>query len=130
MSNWIKVDVNTPHKPAIGSIMDHTGASRAEAFLAWFTLWCWLDMQTADGRLSATRQEIDRVAGLTGTADALVACGWLIFAGSQVSVVNWHEHNGASAKARALAAKRKARERWIDSHDTPPPPPIRPKRIF
>ena len=61
---WIKIDVDTPSKPAIVRLANDCGVSRGDAFLAWFDLYAWLDEQTADGRLE--------INGRRTAAEALV----------------------------------------------------------
>ncbi len=104
---WIKVDVDTPQKPAIVRLARDCGCTRGDAFLAFFRLYSWLDEQTADGCLYADPEEVDAVARLQGTAASLAASGWLTFTpDGRLAVTNWQEHNGQSAKRRALEAKR------------------------
>jgi len=127
---WIKIDVDTPNKPAIVRLANDCGCTRGDAFLAFFRLYSWLDEQTADGTLCADPEEVDAVARLPGTAASLAASGWLTFSGATLTVTNWQEHNGHSAKARALHAKRqneyKERKRK-EGLPVRPLPPVRPK---
>lgn len=106
MARWIKVGVDTPYKTAIKNIAHDCNCSRGDAFLAWFELYSWLDEQTADGRLYADREDLDRKAGLPGCAVSLERSGWLAFDGDECTITNWDEHNGQNAKRRALNAKR------------------------
>ena len=110
--NWIKVEIGTPMKPEIDEIMDACSVSRGEAFLAWFKLWSWLDETTEDGFIPrATPERIDARSGLKGMAEALEISGWLSFNSDGCSVVNWHKHNGESAKKRASDTVRKQKSR-------------------
>ena len=109
---WIKIDVDTPSKPAIVRLANDCGVSRGDAFLAFFRLYSWLDEQTADGTLYADPEEVDAVARLPGAATSLANSGWLAFAADgRLTVSNWQEHNGQSAKRRALDAKRQNERR-------------------
>ena len=109
---WIKIDVDTPSKPAIVRLANDCGVSRGDAFLAFFRLYSWLDENTADGTLYADPDEVDAVARLQGTAASLSNSGWLSFAADgRLTVTNWQEHNGQSAKRRAMDAVRKALKR-------------------
>ena len=127
MASWIKVDVDTPYKPAIGEIMAWTGCGRADAFLAWFNLYAWFDTITADGRIACTKADIDAKAGLAGTADALERAGWLTFDSGVCQIVNWYEHNSKSARARAVRAKCMASLRARQAKQ--PAPPMRDKTV-
>lgn len=128
---WIKIDVDTPQKPAIVRMAHDCGCSRGDAFLAFFRLYSWLDEQTADGSLFADPEEVDAVARLKGAAASLASSGWLSFsADGRLTVTNWQEHNGASAKARALHAKRQNEYKDRKRRDGLPVrslPPVRPK---
>ena len=109
---WIKIDVDTPNKPAIVRLANDCGCTRGDAFLAFFRLYSWLDEQTADGVLYADPEEVDAVARLQGAASSLANSGWLTFAqDGRLTVSNWQEHNGQSAKRRAMDAVRKAMKR-------------------
>lgn len=128
---WIKIDVDTPNKRAIIRLAADCGVSRGDAFLAFFRLYSWLDEQTADGTLWADREEVDAVARLPGTAESLSNSGWLSFtADGRLAVANWLEHNGNSAKRRALDAKRQNENRErkrLASENVRPCPPFLPK---
>jgi len=117
VSNWIKVDVNTPYKDGIESIMEACRISRGEAFLAWFKLYTFLDGLTATGVVNMTRDEIDGVSGHPGVADALEYAGWLTFNGRRCAIKDWLERNGQSARARSDQMARISNARW---HPQPP----------
>lgn len=129
---WIKIDVDTPNKRAIVRLAADCGVTRGDAFLAFFRLYSWLDEQTADGVLYAEPEDVDAVSRLQGTAASLSSSGWLSFsAGGRLTVTNWQEHNGQSAKRRAMNAKyqTECRERKRKSGlPVRSCPPIRPKR--
>ena len=122
MANWIKVDIDTPSKDAIFNIMEDCACSQADAFLAWLNLYLLFDSVTADGPINATARDIDQRAGIPGVAKALVRSGWIAFQGRKCVIANWAEHNGKSAKARALHATRMANYRYRRTHPIPPPP--------
>lgn len=106
MSRWIKIDVETPQKRQIRKLAKDCGVSIGDAFLAFFRLYAWLDEQTADGVLCADPEDVDATARLPGTAASLAASGWLAFYDDGTCVVkNWNEHNGQSAKKRAIHAQ-------------------------
>lgn len=118
--DWIKVCKNTPDKPAIRHAARVCGVSQADAFLAWFRLWTWLDSATADGSLPlSTADDLDDVAGVKGIAAAFAEAGWLeLTQPSGVIVMHWDRHNGKSAKKRALDAKRKQETRERTGEDS------------
>jgi hypothetical protein len=118
--DWIKVCKNTPDKPEIRHVARATGCTPGDAFAAWFRIWAWLDGATADGHLPlATAEDIDEVARLPGMAKAFAEAGWLeLHSPAGVTVMRWDTHNGESAKARALSAKRMAHMRHRTGKDS------------
>ena len=132
MARWIKVGVDTPMKPAIRDAARDCGCSRGDAFLAFFRLYSWLDENTADGTIYASREEVDGIAQLPGFASSLEMSGWLSFEGDLCTVANWDEHNGQNAKRRAQSARmmtqlREERRRGWPQSNPPPKMPTRPK---
>ena len=131
---WIKIGVDTPGKPAIVRLANDCGVSRGDAFLAFFRLYSWLDEQTADGTLYTDAEEVDAVARLDGLAASLERSGWLTFyPDGRMTVTNWQEHNGQSAKRRAMNARcqTECRERKRKAGlPVRPMPPIRPKKFL
>ena len=107
MARWIKIGVDTPYKRQINRIMNKCECSRGDAFLAFFTFFAWVDELTSDGVINVGSAEIDRHVDLYRFTDAMTDAGWLepISEGG-FRIVNFLEHNGRSAKTRALHAKR------------------------
>lgn len=58
-----------------------------------------------------TLRQIDRKTGIPGFGAALVAIGWILDDPQGVVIANFEEHNGTSAKKRAVTAKRVANHR-------------------
>jgi len=111
-SNWLKVQKHTPDKPQLRQLARMCDCSLGDAFLAWFRVYAYLDEVTADGSvLFMAPADVDDVARLPGTGDALAAVQWLLFDSHGCTVVQWDRHNGRSAKKRALDAERQARFR-------------------
>ena len=108
--DWMKVEKATPNKQKMRSIARICGVSRHEAFGAWFDLMCWFDGETADGHLEKlSPEDCDEIGGLPGLGKAMADVGWLEFTADGGAIVcNWDEHNGASAKKRALTNRRVA----------------------
>ena len=111
--DWIKIEKATIDKPEIRHVARICGVTPGEAFAACFRLWAWMDEATADGTMPmTTAEDLDEVARLQGIAQALAQAGWLeLHKPAGVTVMNWERHNGASAKRRALDAKRKQEDR-------------------
>ena len=108
MARWIKVETHTPEKAEIRHIARLCGCTKAEAFLAFFRVFVWLDEQTDDGHVEFfTPADADEIAGLKGFGEALQEVRWIMFGPTGAVVSNWDRHNGQSAKRRCLDAERK-----------------------
>jgi hypothetical protein len=75
--------------------------------------WVWAGKTTANGRLAdLTEEMLDEICECPGWTNALIAVGWLRTSRKAGYVVpGWEIHNGASAKRRALTARRAAKRR-------------------
>jgi len=112
MAKWIKIETHTPDKAEVRQIARLCHCTKADAFLAFFRVFVWLDEQTEDGHVDFfTAEDADDIAGLKGFGDALEAVGWVTFSHVGAVVANWDRHNGQSAKRRCLDAERARRLR-------------------
>ena len=113
--DWLKIEANTPEKPEVFEIAMQLGIDPLIAFARCYLVWRWFDQHTENGNApSVTPAYVDHIAGVTGFADAMKKVGWLLggldgLAG--VSLPNFDRHNGKTAKARGLTAKRAATHR-------------------
>jgi hypothetical protein len=108
MAKWIKVETHTPDKAEIRHIARLCHCTKAEAFLAFFRVFVWLDEQTEDGHVDFfTPADADEIAQLDGFGSALQEVRWITFSATGAVVANWERHNGQSAKRRCLDAERK-----------------------
>jgi hypothetical protein len=112
--DWIKMRGNLWDDPRIAKLVDMTDktdrpVSEATVVGALYWLWATADQHTEDGILPGlSLRQIDRKTGVQGFGAALCAIGWLADHPDGVRIVNFEEHNGASAKRRSEDAKRKA----------------------
>lgn len=82
-----------------------------------FAWLAWLDTQTTDGHSGLTPEDLDDILGVQGAISALQAIGWCaIDDAGEVLAVDWEQHNGESAKKRALRARRNERY-YAKKHD-------------
>lgn len=108
-SSWIKVEVITPDKPEIFQIAEILSIDPDAVLGKMVRIWAWADQQTVDGNAgSVTKGVLDRIAFITGFADALIAVGWLAYDGNRLVLPNFERHNGESSKKRALTNRRVA----------------------
>lgn len=111
-SSWIKVEVITPDKPEIFQIAEILNIDPDAVLGKLVRIWAWADQQTVDGNAgSVTKGVLDRIAFITGFADALIAVGWLAYDGNKLVLPNFERHNGESSKKRALTNRRVAAHR-------------------
>lgn len=103
--------------PRIGRLCDITGSSEATVIGALYWLWANADQHSEDGSITElTLRQIDRKTGIAGFGDALCAIKWLAELSDGVRIIRFEEHNGSSAKKRAMTGKRVADHR---SHNAP-----------
>ena len=107
--DWMKMRTNLWDDPRVSRLCDLTSKTEATVIGALYWLWATADEHSEDGSLPGyTIAQIDRKTAVKGFGKALVSIGWLIEEEGGVSIARFAEHNGASAKSRALTAKRVA----------------------
>lgn len=124
--DWIKVRSNICTDPRVFKIARLIGVSPATVVGLLVHLWTWADAHSIDGNaLAVTRNDIDTMVGVTGFADALISIGWLEGEDDALNLPRFNEHNGETAKARALTQKRVAahRKRSCNAETVTPPLP-------
>jgi hypothetical protein len=78
--------------------------------------WALADQYTVDGRLDGyTAETLDDLIGIAGWAEALAAVGWLEIDGEAIVIARFAEHNGTSAKRRAMESQRKRSSRSVSA---------------
>lgn len=74
--------------------------------------WSLADEHSEDGNLPGYVPEaLDHHVGIPGWSETLEAVGWLVVTPEGLSIPDFEQHNGASARRRAQEAARKRRER-------------------
>lgn len=114
--DWIKLEHTTPDKPEIDQLATALGIDQDCAFGKCVRLWIWADQQSVNGDgLSVTNAFVDRLVFCNGFAKALCKVGWLSGRDGRLSIPNFCQHNGETAKTRALSARRNAAKRKRDA---------------
>jgi hypothetical protein len=106
----MKVEVALPEKPEVWQIAGILGIDSDAVVGKLFKVWRWFDAHTESGNaVGVSYPLVDHVAGVSGFAEAMALCGWLLQNGSTIVLPNFDRHNGKTAKNRALTAKRVAK---------------------
>lgn len=110
--DWIKMRADLFAHPKVFSLAEHFAKDEMWVVGALFAFWAWADKHCVDGRVDgATSRLVDRATRVDGLAAALVSVGWLQLDDAGITIPNFGEHNGDSAKERSLKNQRQARWR-------------------
>lgn len=110
--DWIKFEVATPDKPEVWAIAADLKIDPDAVVGKLLRVWAWFDQHTENGNaMSVTKSLLDRLVGVTGFCNCVVAVGWLLDDGKNLSIAKFDRHNGETAKTRGLTAKRVAKSR-------------------
>lgn len=110
---WIKFEVDTPEKPEVLALTVAMGWDDPDLTVGkLLRVWRWFDQQTIEGNAPGVSAALlDRIAGVTGFANAMAKVGWLLISCEGIALPNFERHNGETAKSRALTAKRVAKHK-------------------
>lgn len=115
---WIKIDHTTLDKPEVMQIAEKLSITPEQAFGHLCRVWIWADQQSLNGHaISVTEKALDRVSGHAGFVTAMREAGWLKGKDGALSFPNFDNHNGETAKKRALAYKRQVTHRSRTERD-------------
>lgn len=110
--DWIKMRADLAEDPAVIGIADRVGLDEFAVVGRLHALWVWADAQSRDGHAhSVTKMWVNRKVQRDGFAEAMVDVGWLAVESNGISFPNFENHNGATAKTRALGKNRQERRR-------------------
>ena len=106
--DWIKVRTDLATSPKVVRIASALNADRFRTVGALHAVWCLFDAHSEDGYLEGySVSTVDELIGYPGFSSAMVAVGWLIETSTGLELPRFEDHNGASAKRRAMEADRK-----------------------
>lgn len=118
--DWIKMRSNLWDDPRVSRLCELTDLAEGPVIGALYWLWATADQHTEDGRMPGlTLRQIDRKTGIAGFGAALCEIEWLRDDPGGVVLVDFDDHNGASAKKRCQTAKRVANSRSANADVTP-----------
>ncbi|WP_272962306.1 conserved phage C-terminal domain-containing protein [Alcanivorax jadensis] len=116
--DWIKMRSNLWDDPRVARLCDLTDQGEAAVIGGLYWLWAAADQHTEDGFMAGlSLRQIDRKTGVQGFGQAVVDVGWMKEECDGIQIVNFDDHNGASAKRRSMEAKRKAYSRKSSASD-------------
>ncbi len=116
--DWIKMRNDLADDPAVIAIAAAVGLDEYAVVGRLHTLWAWADEQSRDGHaVGVTATWLDRKVQCDGFASALATACWLEVSTNGLSIPNFENHNGATAKTRALATRRQQRHRAVAAVD-------------
>lgn len=121
MAPWIKMRTDLRRHPKVVRMASALSADRYRVIGGLLAVWAVFDEQTEDGFLEGfTPKAMDEEIGWPGFCAAMMGVAWLSFQEqSGLSMPEFGEHNGQSAKRRATDAKRKRDERDADKSPDP-----------
>lgn len=104
---------SSPKVVRIASALKADGCpDRLRVVGALHAVWSLADEHSADGRLDGyTLETLDDLIGWAGFSSAMKDVDWLNIDKQGIEVPRFDEHNGASAKRRAMESERKRRGR-------------------
>lgn len=116
--DWIKMRVDLASSPKVVRIASALCADRLRVIGGLHAVWSLFDAHSSDGVLDGyTTDAMDELIGFRGFAAAMVSVGWLLDDGDALRATRFDEHNGQSAKRRAMETERKRNERNVSASD-------------
>lgn len=107
-ADWIKMRRELGSDPDVIQIAALAKLDEFAVVGRLHAVWAWLDQHSDDGtNVRIVSAFLDRLAACPGFADAMRAVGWLDGRDGALTFPGYTEHNGETAKRRALEAKRK-----------------------
>ena len=131
--DWIKMRSDLIEDPAVIDMARKLSLDEFAVVGRLQCLWAWADSQSRDGHAAGvTAMWVNRKVQRDGFAEAMVSVKWLSISEDGITFLKFDNHNGATAKSRALGTNRKQKSRSKDDcHDGVPlsvTPPSRSER--
>lgn len=117
--DWMKIELELPDKPEVHAIASMLNIDPDCVVGKLIRVWQWFDKHTTDGNAYGVTYSLpDRISGVTGFGEAMSFVGWLEQNDKTLSMPKFDRHTSASAKARALTAKRVDKNRSKSNADS------------
>lgn len=119
---WIKMRTDLATSPKVVRIASALKADgrpdKLRVVGALHAVWCLFDAHSEDGTLVGYSPDVvDDLIGWPGFCETLVSVGWAEFDGETLALPRFDDHNGKSAKRRAMDADRKRTVRNTSASD-------------
>lgn len=113
--DWIKMRADLQTHPKVVRILSATMSDKFRVLGGLHAVWSIFDVHSDDGMLNGyTPDVLDHVIGWQGFCQAMIDVNWMAYDGLQtLTLPEFGEHNGQSAKRRAEDQKRKRNSRSI-----------------
>lgn len=129
MSHWIKLKVDLSTNPKVVRISSALKADRLRTVGALHAVWSLFDTHSEHGELVGYSPEIlDEMIGWKGFSSAMISVEWLSVNDNSLSMKDYEEHNGTSAKKRAQDSVRKMSARKADKRPNNVPSEVGPEK--
>lgn len=116
--DWIKMRVDLGTSPKVVRMSSALHADRLRIVGGLHAVWCLFDVHSVDGKLHGyTADALDDLIGFPGFAASMISVGWLEDGGNFLAAPRFDEHNGQSAKRRAMETERKREARKASASD-------------
>lgn len=103
----MKIELELPDKPEVHAISGTLNLDPDCVVGKLVRVWQWFDKHTVDGNAyGVTYSLLDRITGVTGFGEAMMFVGWMEQNDKTLTMPKFDRHTSASAKQRALTAKR------------------------
>jgi hypothetical protein len=110
--DWIKMSTGLRRHPKVVRMASALKADRLRVVGGLHAVWSIFDEQSPDGVLEGyTAAIMDEEIGWKGFTSAMTAIGWMQATPDGLQVPRFDEHNGQSAKRRAMETQRKREAR-------------------
>ena len=110
--DWIKMTTSLHENPHVVEMAEILELDELHVIGMLWRVWAWADEQTTSHTgVNTTERRINKMVGCSGFCEALRQVGWLEGEDKNLSFPNFDEHNGTTAKNRALGRNRNQKYR-------------------
>ncbi|MEG1938799.1 MAG: hypothetical protein RR138_06910 [Akkermansia sp.] len=110
--DWIKMTTSLHENPHVVDMAEILDLDELHVIGMLWRVWAWADEQTTSHvGINTTERRLNKMVGCDGFCSALRQVGWLEGEDKDLSFPNFDEHNGTTAKNRALGRNRNQKYR-------------------